>query len=45
MKKQQHKKQEKKKKYTPPKLIKIGDVKSLTLKTGSTTDFGSKAFV
>lgn len=34
-----------KKIYTKPKLKCLGDVKSLTLKTGSTTDFGDKAFV
>ncbi|MFC3813285.1 lasso RiPP family leader peptide-containing protein [Lacihabitans lacunae] len=34
-----------KKKYIAPKLIILGDVKKLTLKTGSTTDFGDQGFV
>jgi hypothetical protein len=34
-----------KKKYETPKLQKLGDVKKITLKTGSTTDFGDPGFV
>ncbi|MFT5885698.1 MAG: hypothetical protein ACI9IP_002159 [Arcticibacterium sp.] len=30
-----------KKKYKKPELKKLGDVKSITLKTGSVSDFGS----
>jgi hypothetical protein len=39
------KKKPEKKKYIAPKLTKLGDVKKLTLKTGSTTDFGEVGFV
>lgn len=34
-----------KKIYQPPKLKNLGDVKKITLKTGSTTDFGEQGFV
>ncbi|WP_255037480.1 lasso RiPP family leader peptide-containing protein [Lacihabitans soyangensis] len=32
-------------KYETPKLKRLGDVKKITLKTGSTTDFGEQGFV
>lgn len=33
-----------KKKYTRPKLNKVGKITSITLKTGSQTDFGTGKF-
>ncbi len=33
-----------KKKYKKPRLNKLGEVKSITLKTGSVSDFGSNQF-
>jgi hypothetical protein len=39
------KKKTAKKNYETPKLKKLGDVKKITLKTGSTTDFGEQGFV
>ncbi|MCP9763707.1 lasso RiPP family leader peptide-containing protein [Lacihabitans soyangensis] len=38
-------KKTKKMKYETPKLKRLGDVKKITLKTGSTTDFGEQGFV